>query len=140
MAISPKNLMPEKCTYTSRIVQPRFKSVANWSIFIVLECSHDAVFKMCRLEIRLQIKRFQSPSQNVLFSSEHKAYQSHFSPFQVAPVSCERSLSWPFFNKIIVDSLKSMCNSWLYSPANTTISFWDTRQNNLFLYHSNFLA
>ena len=43
-----------KCTYTLRIGQPSFESVEICSVFIIFECSHEAVFKMCRLVFRFQ--------------------------------------------------------------------------------------
>ena len=48
---SPQEFDAKKYTYTLRIDQPRFESVEKCSVF---ECSHDAVFKMCRLEFRFQ--------------------------------------------------------------------------------------
>ena len=47
-----KTLIPKKCTYTIRIDKSRSKSVEKYSVFIIFECSHDAVSKMCRLQFR----------------------------------------------------------------------------------------
>ena len=49
-----KTLMPKKCTYTLRINQSRSKSVERCSVFIIFECLHDAVSRMCQLECRFQ--------------------------------------------------------------------------------------
>ena len=38
-------------------------------LFIIIECSHDAVFKMCRLELRFQ----NLPSKNAPFACELEA-------------------------------------------------------------------
>ena len=77
-AISPQNLMPKKCGYILQIDLSRFESVEKCSIFIVFECSHDAVFKMCWSEFRFQNAPF---SKNVAFLCEREASLSHFSPF-----------------------------------------------------------
>ena len=46
------------------------------------ECSHDAGFKMCQLELRFQNLPFsKSAGKNVPFSCEREAYPSHSSPF-----------------------------------------------------------
>ena len=44
----------DKCTYTLRIDQSRSKSLKEMFCFTIFESSHDAVFKMCRLEFRFQ--------------------------------------------------------------------------------------
>ena len=65
-----KNSMSEKVTCTLRIDQPRFESVAECSVFIIFECSHDAVFKMYRLDSVFKVYRFQFqnlPAKNVPF-------------------------------------------------------------------------
>ena len=71
-------LMPKKCTCTLRIGQSRSKSVEKCSVFIILESSHSAVSKMCRLGFRFQ--NLPLPAKNVPFSFEREAYQSNFSP------------------------------------------------------------
>ena len=57
--ISPKNLMPKKCTYKLRTVWPRRKSIEKRAVFIIFQFSHDAmpfskctgyVFKIYRFE------------------------------------------------------------------------------------------
>ena len=68
--------MPKKCTYTPRTDQSRSKSVEKCSVFIIFEYSHDAVFKMCRLEFR-----FQNLPKSAGKKCEREAYPSHFSPF-----------------------------------------------------------
>ena len=62
--------------------QSRFKSIDKCSVFIIFECSHDAVSKRCRLEFRFQTLPFsESTGKNVPFSCEQEAHLSHFSPF-----------------------------------------------------------
>ena len=47
-------LMPKKSTYTLRIDQSRSKSVEKCSLYIIVECSHDALSNLCRLGFRFQ--------------------------------------------------------------------------------------
>ena len=55
----------EMYLYTLRIGQPTFESVEICSVFIIFECSHEAVFK---------IYRFQNvPAKNLPFSCERRA-------------------------------------------------------------------
>ena len=84
-----KVLRPKKCSYTLRIDQSPSKSHEKCSVFIIFECSHDAISKMCRLEFRFR----NLSAKNVLFSCEREAYPSHFSPFSNLPALCERRLS-----------------------------------------------
>ena len=82
----------KKCTFTLRIDQSRSKSFEKFSVFIVFECSHDAVSKMCRLEFCFKIYRFQNrPAKTVPFSCEQESYRKdsyppHFHRFQNVPV------------------------------------------------------
>ena len=74
--------MPKKSTYTLRIDQSRSKSVEKCSLYIIVECSHDAVSNLCHLGFRFQNLPFsKSAGKNVPFSCEREAYPSHFSPF-----------------------------------------------------------
>ena len=60
---------PKKGTYYFRIDQLLFQRVEKCSIFIIFECSHDAVVKMCRFEFRFQSLPFsKSAGKNVPFS------------------------------------------------------------------------
>ena len=62
--------------------QSRSKSVEKCSLYIIVECSHDAVSNLCRLGFGFQNLPFQNlPAKNVSFSCEREAYLSHFSPF-----------------------------------------------------------
>ena len=54
-----------------------FQKHQKCSVFIIFECSHDAVSKMYWLECRFQ----NLPAKNVTFSCEQEAYPSHFLPF-----------------------------------------------------------
>ena len=79
-----KILMPKTFTYILTIDPFRSKSVEKWSVFIIFECSHDAVSKMCRLEFRFQNLPFsKSVGKNVPLSCEQEAYSSHFPHFQI---------------------------------------------------------
>ena len=49
-----KTLMPKRCTHALRIDQSRSKSVDKCSAFVIFECSHDAVSKMCRSAFRFK--------------------------------------------------------------------------------------
>ena len=49
-----KTLMLKKSTYTLRIDQSRSKSVEKCSVYIILECSHDAVSNLDRLGFLFQ--------------------------------------------------------------------------------------
>ena len=49
-----RTLMPKKSTYTLRIDQSRSKSVEKCSVYIIVECSHDAVPNLCPLGFRFQ--------------------------------------------------------------------------------------
>ena len=66
-------------------IHPRNRSVSFQSVaivFIIFERSHDAVLKMCMLELRFQIYRFRNlPAKDVPFSCEREANPSHVSPF-----------------------------------------------------------
>ena len=74
--------MPKKITYAQRIERSRSKSVEKYSVYIIVECSHDAVSDLCRLVLRFQNLPFsKSAGKNVPFSCEREAYLSHFSPF-----------------------------------------------------------
>ena len=55
-------LMPKKSTYTLRIDQSRSKSVEKCSLYIIVECSHDAVSNLCHLRFRFQNLTFFSKS------------------------------------------------------------------------------
>ena len=80
--VSFKTLRPKKFIYTLRIDQFRSKRVEKCSVFIIFECSHDAVSKMCRLEFHFKIYCFENlPAKNEQFSCEREAYPSQFSPF-----------------------------------------------------------
>ena len=46
--------MLKKSTYTLRIDQSRSKSVEKCSVYIIVECSHDAVSNLDRLGFRFQ--------------------------------------------------------------------------------------
>ena len=75
-------LMSKKSTYTLRIDQSRSKSIEKCSLYIIVQCSHDAVSNLWRLGFRFQIYRFRNmPAKNVPFSCEREVYPSHFSPF-----------------------------------------------------------
>ena len=79
--------------YTLRIDLSRSKSVEKCSVFIFVECLHDAVSNLCRLWLRFQNLPFsKSAGKNVPFSCEWEAYPSNFHRFQNVPASCERSL------------------------------------------------
>ena len=72
--------MPKKSTYTLRIDQSRSKGVENCSLFIIVECSHDAVSNLCRLRFRFQNLPFsESAGKNVPFSCEREAKMYKFS-------------------------------------------------------------
>ena len=74
--------MLKKSTYTLRIDQSQSKSVEKCSVYIILECSHDAVSDLDRLGLHFQNLPFsKSAGKNVPFSCEREAYPSHFSPF-----------------------------------------------------------
>ena len=58
------------------------KTSRNVLFFIIFECSHDFVSKMCRLEFHFQNLPFPKVrGKNVPFSCEREANPSHFSPF-----------------------------------------------------------
>ena len=77
-----KTLMAKKITYTLRINQSRSKSVEKCSVYIIVECSYDAVSNLCQLGFRVQnLPSSKSAGKNVPFSCEREAYPSHFSPF-----------------------------------------------------------
>ena len=67
----------------NRSVSFRSKNVEKFSVFIIFECSHDAVPKMCRLEFRFQNLPFSKSAGKMYmtFSCEREAYPSHLSPF-----------------------------------------------------------
>ena len=59
-----------------------FQKCIKMFCFIIFRCLHDAVSKMCRLELRFQNLPFsKSAGKNVPFSCEREAYPSNFSPF-----------------------------------------------------------
>ena len=63
------------------------------SVFIIFECSHHAVFEMCRLEFCFINLPFPATAgKTVQFSCAREAYSSHFRRFQNMLASCERSL------------------------------------------------
>ena len=96
-----RTLMLKKSTYTLRIDQSRSKSVAECSVYIIIECSHDAVSNLYR-----KIYPFRNlPVKNVPFSCEREAYPSHFSPFQNVPASCERNIRFWFLQAFLGASL-----------------------------------
>ena len=77
-----------------RIDQFHSKSVEKCSVFIIFECSHDAVFKVCRLENRLQNASFiKSASKKCNFHVNKRPIRHIFHCFQNVPASCLRSLS-----------------------------------------------
>ena len=79
---SCRTLMPKKSTYTLRIDKSRSKSVEICSLYIIIDCSHDAVSNLCRLGFRfLNLPFSKIAGKNVPFLCEREAYPSHFSPF-----------------------------------------------------------
>ena len=51
---SLQDLMPKNSTSTLRIDLSRSKSVEKCSVFIFVECLHDAASNLCRLRFRFQ--------------------------------------------------------------------------------------
>ena len=91
-----KTLMPRNCTYTLRIDHSRTKSVEKCSVFIILECSHGAVFEMCRLRVPLSKSTFFETTGKdcVVFVSIGGLSVTFFHRFQNVPALCERNLNY----------------------------------------------
>ena len=95
-----RTLVPKKRTYTLRIDQSRYKSVEKCSVYIIVECSHEAVSNLCRLGFRFQnLPLSKSVGKKVPFSCEREAYPSYFHRFQNVPASCELSVPLPVSSK-----------------------------------------
>ena len=81
-------LIAKQYTNTLRIDQFRSKSVEKCSVFIILECSQDALSKMCRLEFRFQILTFSKyAGKKCAVSCERETYPSNFSLFKMCRCS-----------------------------------------------------
>ena len=62
--------------------QSKSKSVKKCAVYIIVECSKDAVSNLYRLGFRFQhLPLSKSAGKNVPFSCEREAYPSHFAPF-----------------------------------------------------------
>ena len=77
-------------SFTLKIVQPHFESSKKCSIVTIYECSHDAVFKICRLEFRFE----NLPQKMCRFRVHWRPIRHIFNRFQNVPVpaSCVRML------------------------------------------------
>ena len=106
-----KTLMSKKCTCTLRIDQSRYKSVDKYSVFIIFECSHDAVSKMCRLKFHFQnLSSSNLPAKMCRFRVNGRPIRHIFHRFQNVPPSCENSLSFMWSDKFY-QSYFAFCGS-----------------------------
>ena len=88
-----KKLKPKKCTHTIRTGWPHFESVFKCSAFIIFECSHDTVPKLCWLAFHFQKLSFQTlPAQNVPLYVHGRPIRHILHRLQIMPVPCESSL------------------------------------------------
>ena len=92
-----KTLIRKKSTYTLRVIQSRSKSVYKMFVFIIFECSHDALSKMCWLEFRFQNlppSRFRNlPAKKCRFRVNGRPIRQIFHRFQTMLESCGRGLN-----------------------------------------------
>ena len=104
-----RTLMLRKSTYTRRIDQFRSKSVEKCAVYIIVECSHDAVLNLYRLGFRFQNLPFSKSAGKKMcrFRVNGRPIRQIFHRFQNVPASCERSLKNTF------KSHGSSCKSFL---------------------------
>ena len=90
-----RTFMLKKSTYTLRIDQSRSKSVEKCSVFIIVECSHDAVSNLYRLGFRFKKSTiFEIYRQKMCrFRVNGRPIRHIFHRFQNVQASCERNLN-----------------------------------------------
>ena len=90
--------MPKKFTFTPRIDRSHPKSAEKCCVYIIFECSHDAVSKMCRVEFRFLNLPFSKSAWKKMcrFRINGRPIRHIFHRFQNVPASCERSVHRAF--------------------------------------------